>query len=324
MNKNLSDLINEFLEYKMHNGYIYTTARYHLNKYLDFSSNHSPGENIPSKDTINTFLNRYAGTPGNLYNIVATLREFSRYLIGLGYTSAYVIPKGKVSLPTPVQPYLFTDDEVEAFFIACDSIRYDCHVPKRHIVLPAMYRLLYCCGLRCKEVRTLKSENVHLAENYIDILQSKGPKSRRLFITQELSDYLWAYDIKMDHIFPGRTFFFPAREDAPYGAVAFQRNFLKVWYTAFPEKKDDGVSVRAYDFRHHFAYANMNRWLREGKDINVMLPYLMKYMGHQDIENTLYYFHLVPDIYDAIVRKSSLFEELLPEVNAYGQESNRR
>ena len=190
MNKNLSDLINEFLEYKMHNGYIYTTARYHLNKYLDFSSNHSPGENIPSKDTINTFLNRYAGTPGNLYNIVATLREFSRYLIGLGYTSAYVIPKGKVSLPTPVQPYLFTDDEVEAFFIACDSIRYDCHVPKRHIVLPAMYRLLYCCGLRCKEVRTLKSENVHLAENYIDILQSKGPKSRRLFITQELSDYL--------------------------------------------------------------------------------------------------------------------------------------
>ena len=324
MNKNLSDLINEFLEYKMHNGYIYTTARYHLNKYLDFSSNHSPGENIPSKDTINTFLNRYAGTPGNLYNIVATLREFSRYLIGLGYTSAYVIPKGKVSLPTPVQPYLFTDDEVEAFFIACDSIRYDCHVPKRHIVLPAMYRLLYCCGLRCKEVRTLKSENVHLAENYIDILQSKGPKSRRLFITQELSDYLWAYDIKMDHIFPGRTFFFPAREDAPYGAVAFQRNFLKVWHTAFPEKKDDGVSVRAYDFRHHFAYANMNRWLREGKDINVMLPYLMKYMGHQDIENTLYYFHLVPDIYDAIVRKSSLFEELLPEVNAYGQESNRR
>ena len=324
MNKNLSDMINEFLEYKMHNGYIYTTARYHLNKYLDFSSNHSPGENIPSKDTINTFLNRYAGTPGNLYNIVATLREFSRYLIGLGYTSAYVIPKGKVSLPTPVQPYLFTDDEVEAFFIACDSIRYDCHVPKRHIVLPAMYRLLYCCGLRCKEVRTLKSENVHLAENYIDILQSKGPKSRRLFITQELSDYLWAYDIKMDHIFPGRTFFFPAREDAPYGAVAFQRNFLKVWYTAFPEKKDDGVSVRAYDFRHHFAYANMNRWLREGKDINVMLPYLMKYMGHQDIENTLYYFHLVPDIYDAIVRKSSLFEELLPEVNAYGQESNRR
>lgn len=324
MNKTLSDLIKEFLEYKKQNGYVYTTAGYHLNNYLDFSINHSPGENIPGKDTVHAFLNKYVGTPGNLYNLAAVLREFSRYLIGLGYTSAYVIPRGKVSLPAPVQPYLFTDDEIKAFFIACDSLSHDYHVPKRHLVLPAMYRLLYCCGLRCKEARTLKIENVHLAENYIDILQSKGPKSRRLFITQELSDYLGAYNMRMNHIFTGRTFFFPARKDAPYGASAFQRNFLKIWYTAFPGKKGDGISIRAYDFRHHFAYANMNRWLREGKDINVMLPYLMRYMGHQDIQNTLYYFHLVPDIYDTIVRKSSLFERLLPEVNAYGQESNRR
>lgn len=86
---------------------------------------------------------------------------------------------------------------------------------------------------------------------------------------------------------------------------------------SFFREKGDGVSIRAYDFRHHFAYANMNRWLKEGNDINVMLPYLMKYMGHQDIENTLYYFHLVPDIYNTIVEKSSLFEDLLPEVNDY-------
>ena len=318
MNKPLSDLLNEFIEYKNQNGYAYTTAKYHLDKYLAFSASHAPGENIPSKDTVNTFLNRYASTPGNLYNIAAALREFSRYLISLAYTSAYIIPSGKVSLPLPVQPYLFTEDELNAFFGACDNIKYDCHVPKRYIVLPAMYRLLYCCGLRCKEVRVLQSENVHLAENYIDILQSKGPKSRRVFISQELSEYLRSYDRSVDAVSPDRLFFFPSRKDNPYSAAGFQKNFLKIWYTAFPEKKCDGVSIRAYDVRHHFAYANMNRWLREGKDIHVMLPYLMKYMGHQEIENTLYYFHLVPDIYDAIVKKSSLFEELLPEVNTCG------
>ena len=98
MNKTLSDLIKEFLEYKKQNGYVYTTAGYHLNNYLDFSINHSPGENIPGKDTVHAFLNKYAGTPGNLYNIAAVLREFSRYLIGLGYTSAYVIPRGEVMM----------------------------------------------------------------------------------------------------------------------------------------------------------------------------------------------------------------------------------
>lgn len=315
MNKTLPDLINGFLEYKKQNGHVYTTAEYHLNKYLDFASIHSPSGIIPGRETVNAFLSRYSDTPGNLYNAASVLREFSRYLIGLGYTSAYVIPSGKVPQPTPVRPYLFTDDEIVRFFAACDSIPYDCHVPKRHIVLPAMYRLLYCCGLRCKEARTLKCAQVHTKKHYIDILQSKGPKSRRLFISQELSDYLHDYDTKMNHVLPARTFFFPSREDAPYGANSFQKNFLKIWYTAFPEKQGNGVSIRAYDFRHHFAYANMNRWLKGGKDVNVMLPYLMRYMGHQDIENTLYYFHLVPDIYHTIVEKSSLFEGLLPEVN---------
>jgi len=178
-----------------------------------------------------------------------------------------------------------------------------------------MYRLLYCCGLRCKETRTLKVEDVHLTENYIDILQSKGPKSRRIFISQELSNYLLIYNTKMIYIFPARTFFFPSRKYAPYGANAFQKNFLSIWYTSFPDKKDDSVSIRTYDFRHHFAYANMNHWLKEGKDLKVMLPYLMKYMGHQCVENTLYYFHLVPAIYEEIVKRSSLFEGVLPEVN---------
>ena len=317
MNKTLPILINEFLEYKKQNGYVYTTAEYHLNKYLDFTSIYFPLESIPSRETVNAFLNRYSDTPGNLYNASSVLRVFSRYLRSLGYTSAYVIPAGKISLPTPVRPYLFTDDEITKFFAACDSIPYDCHVPKRHLVLPAMYRLLYCCGLRCKEARTLRWELVHPDMNYIDILQSKGPKNRRLFISQELSDYLSTYDIRMDHMFPNRIFFFPSREDAPYGASAFQKNFLKIWYTAFPEKQGNGVSIRAYDFRHHFAYANMNRWLKERKDVNVMLPYLMRYMGHQDIEHTLYYFHLIPDIYHTIVEKSSLFETLLPEVSEH-------
>lgn len=314
MNRDLSDLINEFLEYKRQNGYIYTTAGYHLGRYLAFSKEYAVEENIPCKATVNAFLKKHAATPGSLHNVAAVLREFSRYLVGIGYTSAYIIPPGKISLPVPVQPYLFTQDEIEAFFAACDSIGYNCHVPKRHIVLPAMYRLLYCCGLRCREVRTLQTVNVHLDENHIDILQSKGPKSRRVYISQELSDYLKEYDIKINHIFPARMFFFPSRKDKPYAASTFQKNFLKIWYTAFPEKKDDGVSIRAYDVRHHFAYANMNRWLKEGKDINVMLPYLMRYMGHQDIESTLYYFHLVPDIYHTIIEKSSLFEKLLPEV----------
>lgn len=57
MNKAISDLTKEFLEYKRQNGYTYATAGYHLIKYLDFSVKYAPQENIPSRDTVNAFLN---------------------------------------------------------------------------------------------------------------------------------------------------------------------------------------------------------------------------------------------------------------------------
>ena len=59
----------------------------------------------------------------------------------------------------------------------------------------------------------------------------------------------------------------------------------------------------------------MNRWLREGKDVNVMLPYLMRYMEHSDVKNILYNSNLVPDIYGGIVDRSRHSEELIPEVD---------
>ena len=112
MNNNLSDLITGFLTYKKQNGYVYKTAEYHLKKYYDHVSVLFPAETIPSRESTSLFLDTYADTPGNLYNAAAALREFSRYLISIGYPSAYIIPSGKISMPTPVQPYLFTDDEM--------------------------------------------------------------------------------------------------------------------------------------------------------------------------------------------------------------------
>jgi len=50
-------------------------------------------------------------------------------------------------------------------------------------------------------------------------------------------------------------------------------------------------SSKGLDFiRHHFAYANLNRWSEDGKDVNVMLAFLMRYMWHANIQSTLYYY----------------------------------
>jgi len=312
--KSLPELVNQFVSYKKANGYQYHTGAYYLKKYIQFVMETFPESAVPGKADIDGFLERFQDTPGSLYNAAAFLREFSRYLNARGI-KAYLIPPGRLRLPIPVQPYFFTENEITAFFRECDRIRDVPHLKGRHLVLPAIFRLLYCCGLRCKEARTLARENVHLDQGYLDIFQSKGPKSRRVYISKELLRYLAGYDHQINRLFPDRVFFFPNRENRPYSASWLEQNFLRLWYTAFPEKKGSGISIRAYDFRHHFVYANMNRWLREGKDVNAMLPYLMRYMGHSDVKNTLYYFHLVPDIYGGLLDKSRHSEELIPEVD---------
>ena len=98
-------------------------------------------------------------------------------------------------------------------------------------------------------------------------------------------------------------------------ATALAVNFKNIQLSA-GLKRDGKVNPRAYDFRHHFACANIIRWSKEGKDIHAMLPYLMRFMGHTGLENTYYYIHLIPDFFPQYSLLTASTEDLIPEVDA--------
>ena len=75
--------------------------------------------------------------------------------------------------------------------------------------------------------------------------------------------------------------------------------FNRIWDQAGLPRRAGGQRPRPYDFRHHFAYANIERWMAEGIDVAAMLPYLSAYMGHATVESTYYYIHTSPDFMDA-------------------------
>ncbi|MCR5640164.1 MAG: integrase, partial [Lachnospiraceae bacterium] len=97
-------------------------------------------------------------------------------------------------------------------------------------------------------------------------------------------------------------------------STALLANFRDIWLAA-GLKRDGKVNPRAYDFRHHFACANIMRWSTEGNDIHAMLPYLMRYMGHSSLESTYYYIHLIPDFFPVYQEMAFPTEDLLPEVD---------
>lgn len=302
---------DDFITYKRALGYVYDGQARALINYVNFVENRIPAPDIPTKELTVEYLETISLSSATLYGTVSVLREFSRYLRARGF-DAYVIPSKMVSLPVAEDPYFFTSEEVEAFFAELDKIESNKSFKGRELVFPTLFRLLYCCGLRCKEARTLECSNVHTEDLYIDILQSKGPKSRRIFISGELADYLNEYDMKIRILFPNRKYYFPHGEKC-YESSAISGNFRRFWMKAFPgfELK---TRPRAYDFRHHFAWTNLNRWAAEGLDLNAMLPYLMRYMGHQSVRETLYYFHFVPEFFPTYRRMAEPLEDLIPEV----------
>lgn len=182
--KGTREYIEEFILYKHSLGYVYETPAYYLRKYAAFEEINYPGS-LMARETVDRYLDTLGDTPGNLYEAVCAMRGFSRHLLKQGI-DAYMIPPKRVRRLTPDPPYFFTREEIGRFFSAVDSVESLSGYKGRELILPALFRLLYCCGIRCREARMLRLENVSLADGFIDILQSKGPKSRRLYISGEL------------------------------------------------------------------------------------------------------------------------------------------
>ena len=307
--KTLHEYAKDFIDTKRAAGMLYKSGEYGLNRYLKYHEKEFNDCTYPTKESVHG----YFGTFANLYcSITSPVIDFCKYLRYLDIP-AYVY-RSKIIIPQARAPYIISDSEGEALFRGIDAISPDDTRWKgKEKILPAFFRLMWCCGTRTKESRVLLCENVNLSQGYIDILNPKNKRDRRIFLSNELTDYFAVYNSEMDKIRPNRLYFFPGKKDNnPVSVCGITQNYSKCWYKAFPEF-DRTINIRPYDFRHHFVYANLNRWLEEGKDINSMIYYLMQVTGHKNIQHLLYYFHLSPDIYEKLETLSKDLDLLLPE-----------
>jgi len=103
------------------------------------------------------------------------------------------------------------------------------------------------------------------------------------------------YDAAISKTYPERTYFFPARKDKYHKRSRVQQNFRKLW-----DGKNSSYAT-AYEFRHHYATVNINRWTGEGMGFHARLLYLSKSMGHGAIESTKYYYSLVPNLAEILI-----------------------
>lgn len=312
---NLAPLLNDFITFKNALDIKYKSSSHYLKKLDLYNYEHKNLSNL-DRDTVEDWALKHAEkSVSRDRSWVSPIREFGRYLHSMGYEDAYIFDDHFVIRKYKAEVYLMSEIEIQRFFEECDRFVKEHSLKGRSSILPALYRFMYCCGVRCCETRSLKCENVHLADSYIDILHTKANKERRLYLSDELCKYLIEYNHIIEKSYPNREYFFPGTH-GKLGSATLSSNFRKIWVAA-GLKRDGSVKPRAYDFRHHFACANIMRWSSEGKDNHAMLPYLMRYMGHANLESTYYYIHLIPDFFPQYSNLVASTEDLIPEVDSY-------
>lgn len=306
--------IRAFIAQKNALGFPYTTSAYNLSRFDKMCRDAFPTATVLSKEICDFWGVKKPTERANAFrDRLSVVREFGKYLNRNG-VQAYVIPPNLAKKDAKPIPYVYTTEEISAIWQEFDGIISTKRYPARHLVFPAIIRMLYCCGLRPCEARKLEAADVDVKAGKLFIRESKGRKDRIVMMADSVADYMREYNDKVGAVIPGRKYFFPNSSGGIYNASRLNAIFIKI------RKKLDihGTDIckpKLYGFRHSFATHRLYQWLKEGSELDSMMPYLSAYMGHAQVTDTYYYVHLVPEQFEAMSGVDlSRYENLLPEV----------
>ena len=185
----------------------------------------------------------------------------------------------------------------------------------RQLVLPVIFRVIYCCGLRSCEARLLRVEDVNLGAGKLTIRASKGPKDRIVMLADDVLQLCRTYHERVSCILPDRIYFFPIDVAGCYKSTSLMIAFTKIWKQAGLDTYS-GSKPHVQDLRHNFALTNLNNWVKAGENFNSKLPYLSRFMGHANLKSTDYYLHFVPEFFPVFKEKTrATFDALIPEAD---------
>jgi integrase len=313
-----ASMIERYIEHKKTCGYKFETGEYEIRQFDAFAAALPIASGVLSKELVEAYIELRPGEKHSTQSHrISTIRCFGKYLVRCGL-DAYVLPRGVLSvIKYGFVPHIFSRKDVVRLIAAADSLPYRANAPRRHIVIPMMFRLIYGCGLRISEAINLKIEDVDICTGVICIHGAKFNKDRYVPMAQSLLEKcrIYASKVVTSNSNTGLPFL-PAPSGGFYNKSTIGHAFRQCLALAGIPHYDDGPTV--HSLRHSFACHCLVKWGNEGKDINAMLPYLSAYMGHENLLGTERYLRVTKEILPEVRgRITAGCSWLMPEVTCH-------
>lgn len=308
----LSPQIDAFIAYRNASHRWNSTYEFNLMRFDNHCFENFPNANALTQEIVDSWCKqRESELKNSCRTRIYAVVNLILYLRVRGEADVRLPELPRWESPTYI-PHAFTDKELKGFFNACDNLPISCspHEQAEKLIWPTFFRLLYSSGIRTTEARLMRVENVDLQHGFLDIQYSKGNNQHYAVLHDSMTELMRQYDNAISRLYPNREFFFPSKNGKNYSRHRITHIFRELW------RKTNSAYAVPYEFRHHYAITNINKWIGEGFDFDDKLLYLSKSMGHYDVESTKYYYSLVPGFADILEEQTNAdFEEIVPEVD---------
>lgn len=197
------------------------------------------------------------------------------------------------------RPYICTAEDIRRILHTARTFPSP-KAPLRPLSLYTMVVLAVCAGLRLGELARLTLADVHLDDGTIEIRDTKFFKSRRLplapTVLAALQAYLDARQKAGASMQASAGLFWHQQRQGRYSRVMIEHLLVRVLRRTGLKPAKGKAGPRVHDLRHAFVVHRMLAWYHEGINPQSRLPYLATYLGHKDINSTLVYLTVTPDL----------------------------
>jgi integrase/recombinase XerD len=242
-------------------------------------------------------------------SVVRNLGQFMGTNGGKAFVSPYIIT------PERPIPYVFSAAALTTFFHTLDTYPFARHWMR--LVYPVYYRLLYATGLRESEACGIERENLDFEAKRILILDAMGNKDRYVYFANDVATMLYRYDRMMDGFFPCRQWLFVG-EYSPQNMLSpgCVRTFFNTMRKTSGIETSQGLNSRpcTHAFRHTYVLGILTQWQNEGKNVDNLIPYLSKQLGHKSIRETYLYCTRLDTKFSEITALDTSLSGIIPEV----------
>lgn len=307
---NLAPHMAGFVKQKRAIGYKYEMQISILKRFDSLCVERFPKECTVTRDMLDVWaFKRPMEAPGTLRNRVTVIAHLAQYISSLGI-DAYIYPTNELPNEPKYIPYIFSEDELVRFFRQVDCCHFSHQAPNRHDIMPVLFRILYCCGLRPGEVLRLEMRDVDLERGVLLIRKSKNDNDRYVPMSHELAERCRIYAAKVHKAGTLHKYFFPAPDEGMISSMNIHSNFRRFLQKAGISYGGKGKGPRVYDFRHTFAVHSLRNIVLSGKDVAVYHQALKTYMGHSFFKYTAYYLRLTNDMFPDVRQKMETYYQL--------------